>query len=117
MKRDIEYARALLKRMEEKPEPYWTGRTKLKMSKEEQKERYHLQLLCDAGLVVEENKDVYRLTNQGHEFIDVISKDDDWTEIKQRAARVSANAGLNILMRIAIELVKEKLKSVIGLSE
>ena len=117
MKRDIEYSRSLLRRMEEDPSPWLTGRSKLRMSEAEQKEAYHLHLLCDAGLVREHGKDVYRLTNQGHEFLDAISKDDDWTEVKQRAAKVSANAGLTILTTIAIELVKEKLKGVMGLAE
>ena len=115
MKRDIEYARGLLKQMEACPTPNWMRPATLGMSEEEQKERYHLQLLCDAGLVLERNEGVYRLTNGGHEFIDAISREDHWTEIKQRAAKAPIDAGLTILKTIAVEFVKEKLKNVVGL--
>ena len=82
------------------------------MSYEEQKEYYHIQLLCDVGYLVQEgdNKNSgYRLTSQGHDFIEAINDEGIWKKTKEAVAEQGGNATLKMVKDIAIGFLKKKL--------
>lgn len=49
---------------------------------------YNAELLCDVGLFDMTSKDVYRLTNSGHEFIAAIRSQDNWQKMNQLAGHL-----------------------------
>lgn len=53
---------------------------------------HHAKLLCDDGLFEEVNEDVYRLTNQGHDFLAAIKLEGAWEKIQGTAGHLSLGA-------------------------
>ncbi len=109
MKRDNDYLRELLFEFENAdswsiffPQTYG-------MSDEAVKKYYHIQLLYDDGYLVEDNDDLYRLTSQGHDFIESIRDKGIWEETKEAVAETGGNATLEILKAVATGLLKKKL--------
>ena len=67
MKRDDDYIRELLLKTEEDDNPQIVAVKTLNPSPEDSKRNYHVDLLTDAGFMVQVGEGVYRLTNQGHD--------------------------------------------------
>ncbi|WP_299783325.1 DUF2513 domain-containing protein [uncultured Roseobacter sp.] len=116
MRRDDDFARDLLFRMEAQDDYYFMNVETLDSDLDDQKERYHLLLLEDAGLVVRATSAAhsFRLTNSGHDFIEVTRNDTVWIRVKD----VAANAGgatLKMLGEIAVQLAKRKLLEATGM--
>ena len=105
MQRDIDFMRELLLKYEADDSPLII--TTLEGSTE--KDNFHIQLLCDAGLLMKTNTNTYRITNDGHDFIANISDKTIWKKTKEKAKKLG-NDAIPILGKIALDLVLEKLE-------
>ena len=79
------------------------------MSIEARKEHYHVQLACDAGLMSQVSRDAYRLTAQGHDFIEAISDESIWEKTKKAIAKMSGHVTLEMIKVIAIKFLEGKI--------
>ena len=118
MKRDNDYLRNLLFKIESNDGYLIFAPLTFGMSDEQQKEYYHVQLLCDAGYLVKlrdtENSG-YRLTSQGHDFIDTIRDIGIWEKTKEAVAETGGNATLEIFKTLAHGLLKKKVANHTGI--
>ena len=115
MKRDNDYLRELLFKIENSDDDLYYSIVTLGMSADARKEHYHVQLLCDTDCLLQVSKDAYRLTAQGHDFIEAIRDKGIWEKTKNKVAEISTNVPLEILGKIAMELFKEKLSKHAGI--
>lgn len=113
MKRDNDYLRELLFEIENAESYLIFVPLTYGMSDEQQKEYYHVRLLCDVGCLVQDgdNKKTsgYRLTSQGHDFIDAIRDEGIWKKTKKAVAETGGNTTLEMVKIIAIGFLKKKL--------
>jgi hypothetical protein len=79
------------------------------------KRHTHAKLLADVHFFEEVNPGVFRLTNQGHDYLAAIRDENIWTRTKS-AASAAGGVGLGIMRDIAIAYLKEELRSRTGLS-
>ena len=114
MTRDDDFIRALLFEAEESDGPYLMAVMVLNPDPEELKRHVHAELLCDAGLFQAVNEGVYRITNQGHDYAQVIRNDDVWKKTKDGAAKVGG-VTLGIMRDIAVGYVKQQAIEKLGL--
>lgn len=114
MKRDDDYIRHLLFEAEESSEPYLLALQHLSMSAEEQKRHQHAELLCDAGFFQAVNEGVYRITNQGHDYLAAIRSDTVWNKTKEAAGQLGG-VTLGIMKDLAVAYVKQEAKAKLGL--
>lgn len=114
MKRDDDYIRQLLLELEASPETSVLSALAIGSDEEEEKHHYHLQLLCDAGLMTEVQPGVFRMTNQGHDFIAAIRSDTIWSKTKAGAGELGG-VTLSILKDIAISYLKQEAKRTLGI--
>lgn len=113
MKRDDDYIRQLLLEAEESSEPYLMAVQHLSMSAEEQKRHQHAELLCDAGFFAAANKGVYRMTNQGHDYLAAVRSDTVWNKTKDAASQLGG-VTLGIMKDLAVGYIKQEAKSKFG---
>ena len=114
MKRDNDYIRELLFEFEGndsylKIVPWMYG-----MSDEQEKEHYHVQLLCDAGYIVKSldtKYSGYRLTSQGHDFIEAIRDKGIWEKTKKKIADIGGNVTLDMVKTIAIGFLEQTIRT------
>lgn len=110
MRRETDLIRTLM--LEAESEDDWllfeTGTSVKDADPEAVKRGYHLMLLCDAGLFVEVNSGVYRLTNDGHDWLAAVRDDTIWNKTKEATGKVGG-AGLQLIGSIAAGFVKQKL--------
>lgn len=106
MKRDIDLARQLLFDIEAHGAncALNTLRTSVSQGTDE-RVRYHLRLLIDAGMVKELERTnsglpCVRLTNAGHELIELARNEGAWIEAKQRAAETGGGQSLTVVRAI-----------------
>ncbi len=116
MKRDDDYLRELLFRMESEDDYDFANVETLSMDNETRKERYHLLLMEDAGLITQLSSEgsFFRLTNNGHDYISAIRDDTVWNRTK----KVAADAGvttLGVMFEIAVGFGKKKVAEMTGL--
>jgi len=128
MKRDHNYIRKILFDAEQWPKSY-IGFTETspfdnksnQQAKYLQKLEHHLRLLEDKKLIQireiranDQNHSVeeYRLTSSGHDYLDAIRNDDNWTRLLSKFKEVGG-VGLDIAIEIAKEELKKKVQSVI----
>jgi len=115
MKRDLDLIKLLLRGLEgEDPKPDLGGFSRTQIL-------YHYQLMKEAGLIVariveDDNGQaidlhVERLTNLGHDFLDASRSDTVWAKFKQAVGKV----GGSISIPVAVELMKQLVKTEIGL--
>ncbi|TPW31328.1 DUF2513 domain-containing protein [Pararhizobium mangrovi] len=114
MKRDDDYIRQLLLDMEASDDLYLVASLKLSMRPEEQKKHQHAELLCDAGFFEAVNKGVYRMTNQGHDYLNVIRDQTVWAKTKKGASSLGG-ATLGMMKDIAIAYVKKEAIEKLGI--
>lgn len=114
MQRDDDYIRNLLFEAEDSSEPYIMAVQHLSMSIEEKKRHQHAELLCDAGFFQAVNKGVYRITNQGHDYLAAIRTDTVWNKTKE-AANQLGGVTLGIMKDLAVAYVKQEAKTKLGL--
>ena len=111
MKRDNEYLRELLFRIESDKKHIYLIRLAMPMSEEEQKEHHHLLLLCDDGYLkqIDGTKSAFRLTAQGHDFIEAVRDDGIWEKTKRAVAESGGSATFEMVKSIAMGFLKKKL--------
>jgi hypothetical protein len=113
MKRDDDYIRELLFEAEASLEPYLIAVQHLSMSSEQQKRHQHAELLCDAGFFTAVNSGVYRITNQGHDYLAAVRSDTIWEKTKG-AARELGGVTLGIMKDMAVAYLKQEAKEKFG---
>ena len=96
MKRDNDYMRELLLKYEAQDSYQIVAVKELDGSND--KLLHHVDFLCDAGLLTPLNDHVYRLTNQGHDFLESIRNESIWRQTKSIIVKSGGNATLDILM-------------------
>jgi len=110
MKRDDDLVRSLM--FEAEAADDWriveSGAVVLSPKPEESKRAYHLILLCDAGLCSQVGNGIFRLTNQGHDWLAAVRDDTIWNKTKAAAGTVGG-ASLQVMGSIATGFVKQKL--------
>lgn len=109
MKRDNEYLRELLFEIENADDDLFYSLITMGMSSDERKQHYHVQLLCDEGYMIQVSDQAYRLTSEGHDFIDAIRDNGIWENTKKAVAETGGSATLQMLKAIAIGFLKKKL--------
>ncbi|WHA41916.1 DUF2513 domain-containing protein [Agrobacterium larrymoorei] len=127
MKRDLDLIRTLLLRLEdtEVPAGHLTrlGPNELQIDGYSGEEiAYHIQLLKSAGFVRELRSKPLRyglnysgLSWEGHEFLDSVRDDAIWRETR-KAVRAAGGFTFDFVMDVAKEILKAKVKSVIGIA-
>lgn len=103
MRQDNDFLRELFFEIEEAKNGFPCVLT-MGASDEERKKVEHLKLLCDQGYICEENTDVYRLTSQGHDYIEAIRDPGIWKKTKDAVAKKGEQVTLEIIKIIAIGL-------------
>jgi len=114
MKRDDDLIRSLLIEIEESDSSLICAPVYLCMPAEDEQRNYHLELLSDGGLVKEISKGVYRLTNDGHDYIDVIRSNKIWEKTKSGAAQIGG-VTLGMMRDIAASYVKQEAAEKLGI--
>ena len=111
MIRDNDYIRKLLLEIESSESPTFTCVNVFGMSPEEKKRRHHVLLLCDAGLATELRDDgsIFRLTSQGHDFIEAIRDNDRWKEVKDKIAELGGAVTIKGIYEIALKILESSL--------
>jgi hypothetical protein len=115
MTRDDEFIRTLLFEIEASDYPYVMVSRTLSPPPEAVKRNYHIDLLCDAGLMTSSSGDSYRLTNQGHDYIEAIKSDTIWSKTKEGARQVGG-VTLGMMKDIAIGYLKKEAGEKLGLT-
>jgi hypothetical protein len=82
---------------------------------EERRKQYHVLLLIDEGLAVQVGDGTFRLTSQGHDYIDAIRSDNVWKKTKD-AASIVGGAGLSVLRELAVAYLKEEVGNRLGIT-
>ena len=100
MKRDDDFLRELLFKIEERENGFDYVRT----MGEDSKKLDHLRLLCDQGYICEESANVYRLRSQGHDYIEAIRDDGIWAKTKDAVAKAKSYVTLENIKTITIGL-------------
>jgi len=109
-KRNLEVIRSLLLRAEsvelDPGDDFNTGYVDF-MDQVTHEEGYHLGLMRDAGLI--EGRDaalgLFRITNAGHDYLDVIRSDNIWSKTKEKLAEVGGTASLEVVKALAIRVI------------
>jgi hypothetical protein len=116
VRRDNEYIRELLFEIEAEPSHLFLAPLTLGGSEEEAKKHYHAELLCDAGFLSQENEGgVYRMTSQGHDYLDAIRSDTVWKKTKDGATAIGG-ATLGMLGELAKAYLKQEAAEKLGIT-
>jgi len=114
MRRDDDYIRELLFEIEGSENLYFYAGLYLEHTYDELKRHTHAKWLCDAGLLMEEEDGVFRITNQGNDYISAIRDEGIWRATKVAAAK-AGGVGLGVMKDIAVAFVRQKVADVTGL--
>lgn len=116
MKRDDDLIREILLEIEQDDD--WLvimpGRT-LSAAPEERRRRYHILLLSDKGLVTSVADGTFRMTAQGHDYLDAIRDHGIWQKTKDAVAATGGNASLEIIKQLATGFLKVKISQHTGI--
>lgn len=114
MKRDDDYIRDLLFEAEASEQPYLLAVLVMSPSEADLKRHMHAVWLSDAGFFQEVNKGVFRITNQGHDYLAAIRDDGVWQKTKT-AASTAGGVGLGVMKDIAVAYVRQELSDRLGI--
>ena len=113
MKRDDDFLRQLLFQMEENDLPHLIVANTLDGSNS--KKLHHIRILCDYAYVEQLNEHAYRLTAQGHDFIESIRDESIWLKTKAAVAETGGNATIEMLKILATGFLKKKISDHTGI--
>ncbi|MDJ1006476.1 MAG: DUF2513 domain-containing protein [Paracoccaceae bacterium] len=113
MKRDNDFLRDLLFEIEAQDDFVFSHQSTLGEAAEERRRVYHIHLLCDAGFLTRTAGGGYRMTNQGHDYLDAIRSDTVWNRTKDAAAKIGG-ASLGMLMDLALAYLKQEASEKLG---
>lgn len=108
MKRDDDYIRELLLEAEESARANILATTYMNADEDTLKRFMHAKWLADAGLFLEEKKGVFRITNQGHDYLAAIRSDTVWNKTKE-SAQVVGGVTLGMMKEIAVGYARQEL--------
>lgn len=114
MKRDDDLIRALLFEAEASDEAYLFELVTKDSTADEERRYMHAVWLSDAGFFQEANKGVFRITNQGHDYLAAIRDEGIWLKTKAAASTVGG-VGLSVMKDIASAYVKQELSDRLGI--
>ncbi|MAU51073.1 MAG: hypothetical protein CMN17_01595 [Roseovarius sp.] len=80
MKRDDDLLRDMLFEFETQEDFLILDRNVMRASQEDRRWKYHLYLAADQGLVTPVGAGTYRMTSQGHDFLEAIRDEGLWEE-------------------------------------
>lgn len=115
MKRDDDFVRELLLEAESSGGPYLLAVMTMNPSEKDLKRHMHAVWLSDASFFQEVNKGVFRITNQGHDYLAAIRDDGVWQKTKA-AASTAGGVGLGVMKDIAVAYVRQELSTRLGIS-
>ena len=115
MKRDNDLIRDLLMEFEAREDFLIVVAPHLSMSLDERQRWYHVELMCDAGLMTPVGKGTFRITHQGHDFLEATRDQGAWERTKAAVSQTGGNATLDILKQISVAFLKRKIKDHTGL--
>ncbi|HSI39854.1 MAG TPA: DUF2513 domain-containing protein [Xanthobacteraceae bacterium] len=115
MTRDMDLVRAILLKMEAGPLTIANHRYLHIVDFPDQQVQHNFWILKDAGFIVQTqvHSGHYRLSWQGHEFLDNIRDDDVWNKTKDGAKRVGGFS-LELIADLAKGLLKKKISEHTG---
>lgn len=116
MKRDLELMQKILDKLEEKDRIVVSSSTMKIDEYDPRAVYYHLELLADAGLIVEQGYPgrYFRLTNEGHSFMEAIRNDTAWKR-GQDTAQDIAKTVLRVALESGIAMAWAELRRLTGL--
>lgn len=115
MKRDNDYIREFLLETEQDNRHIILAVLTLSSDEAAEKRYYHAELLCDAGLFVRTSSGVYRMTNQGHDYLEAIRNEGIWEQTKEYVAGSGGSATLEIFKDLATGLLRKKIEQHTGM--
>jgi len=115
MKRDDDFIRGLVLEAEASEDIYLFAVMTKSSDPEYLKRHFHAELLCDAGFFEAVNDGVYRMTNQGHDYAQVIQSNEIWEKTKSDVAKLGG-ATLGMMRDLAIGYVKQKAAEKLGIT-
>lgn len=118
MKRDLELVKLILEHFENKTD--WQGEKEVPVEGYEPKlVDYHIQIMYEAGLInaepaVTANGRIYdalpfRLTWQGHEFLDNVKDKSRWAAIKKTIKEKGGSFSFELIKGLAAKLAEQQL--------
>lgn len=107
--------RDLLFEAEASDQPHLLAVMTMNPSESDLKRHMHAVWLSDAGFFQKVNNGVFRITNQGHDYLAAIRDDGVWKKTKE-AASSAGGVGLGIMKDIAVAYVRQELSTRLGLS-
>ena len=118
MKRDDDLLRQILLSSEEKEDFVIKATKSLNPPAGERARLYHLELLCDAGLMAKLSENsgnsYYRMTNTGHDYLAAIRSNTVWQKTKDGAAQVGGMT-LGMMRDLAIAYAKQEIREKLGI--
>jgi hypothetical protein len=116
VKRDDDLLRSLLLEIETSESEIFLISLHDQSPMEERRRKYHADLLCDAGLLLSSGRsnDVFRLTNDGHDYIAAIRSNKAWEKTKEGAAKVGGMT-LGMMKDLALAYVKQEASEKLGI--
>lgn len=114
MKRDDDFIRELLFEAEDSDQPYLVAVLVMNPSEADLKRHMHAVWLSDAGYFQEVNKGIFRITNQGHDYLAAIRNEGVWQKTKA-AASSAGGVGLSVMKDIAVAYVRQELSERLGI--
>jgi len=118
MKRDLELVKYILEYFENKQD--WKPEENLKIDNFDDKlVSYHVDIMYEAGLINGEaitsetgriyNVLPFRLTWEGHEFLDNIKDKKRWTKIKELVSSKGGNFSIELIKKLAYKFAEQQL--------
>ena len=114
MKRSDDLIRDMLLEFEAQDDFLVVVAPHLGMSLDQRQRWYHVELMCDAGLMTPVGKGTYRITHQGHDFLDAMRDEGIWNRTKDAVAQSGGNATLDIIKQIAVGFLKKQIRDRTG---
>lgn len=114
MKRDDDFIRELLFEAEASNQPYLVAVLLMHPSESDLKRHMHAVWLTDAGFFQEVKKGIFRITNQGHDYLAAIRNEGIWQKTKA-AASSAGGVGLSVMKDIAVAYVRQELSERLGI--
>ncbi|MBL4626576.1 MAG: DUF2513 domain-containing protein [Roseicyclus sp.] len=108
-KRDDEFLRDMLIGFEDSDDYAFVIGGYMRMPADERKQEYHVHLACDAGLMIEIGREVFRLSNSGHDYIQATRDEGIWQSTKNAVAETGGSATLEIVKSLATGFLKQKI--------
>ncbi len=115
MKRNDDLFRELLFEFESEPSGFLVKTVANNAPQDVNERNHHIDLLSDAGFVVLVPRRGYRLTNDGHDYLQAIRSDTIWAKTKQGAAEVGGMT-LGMMKDLAIAYVKKEASEKLGIT-